>query len=146
MNNVNKSEAIAKAGGFTLMELLVVLVIVGLLAALVGPTLYKRINPAKSSIAQAQIENFSKALDAYFVDVGSFPTTQQGLDVLRVAPSAAVNWQGPYLKKEIPNDPWGKKYIYRSPGRSGGFEIISYGADGVEGGQGDSKDVTSWGG
>lgn len=146
MNWVNKNTMEKKSSsGFTLMELLIVLVIVGLLAALVGPTLYKRVNPAKSSIAQAQIENFGKALDTYFVDTGSFPSTQQGLSVLRQAPSGVATWQGPYLKKEIPLDPWGNTYVYRSPGRSGGFEILSYGADGLEGGEGDNKDITSWG-
>ncbi len=132
--------------GFTLMELLIVLVIVGLLAALVGPTLYKRVNPAKSSAAQAQIENFMKALDSFFVDNGSFPSSQQGLQSLRVAPQNNPNWQGPYLKKEIPFDPWGNAYIYRSPGRSGGYEVLSLGTDGMEGGEGDAKDVNSWGG
>lgn len=128
------------------MELLIVLVIIGLMAALVGPTLYKRINPAKTSIAQTQIENFMNALDGYFVDVGKYPSAQQGLSALRNQPAGMLKWNGPYLKKEIPLDPWGNSYIYRSPGRSGGFEIISYGADGAESGAGDGKDVTSWGG
>lgn len=130
--------------GFTLMELLIVLVIVGLLAALVGPTLYKRVNPAKAAIAQTQIGNFASALDAYFIDTGVFPSTQQGLAVLREKPADVSNWQGPYLKKDIPSDPWGKPYIYRSPGRSGGYEILSYGADGKEGGADEAGDVTSW--
>lgn len=127
------------------MELLIVLVIVGLLAALVGPTLYKRVNPAKSSVARAQIENFMKALDGYFIDNGEFPDTQQGLNALRTKPASASTWNGPYLKKDIPTDPWGSPYVYRSPGRSGGSEIVSYGSDKAEGGQGDGKDITSWG-
>lgn len=126
------------------MELLIVLVIVGLLAALVGPTLYKRINPAKSSVASAQIENFMSALDAYFVDNGNFPTEQEGLAALRKQPSNLLTWNGPYLKKEIPLDPWGVPYIYRVPGRNGGYEIVSYGADKAEGGTGDGADVVSW--
>ena len=130
--------------GFTLMELLIVLVIVGLLAALVGPTLYQRLKPAKQSVAKAQIENFMTALDSFFVDVGRYPTTQEGLSVLRKKPQSANNWNGPYLKKELPKDPWGKAYIYRTPGRNGAYEILSYGADGKEGGEEENRDVASW--
>ncbi len=126
------------------MELLIVLVIVGLLAALVGPTLYKRINPAKTSVAAAQMENFMSALDAYYVDNGVFPSTQEGLAALRNKPSNLDAWQGPYLKKDIPFDPWGQPYVYRTPGRNGGYEILSFGADKVEGGSGDGEDVVSW--
>ena len=129
-----------------MMELLVVLVIVGLLAALVGPTLYKRINPAKQSIAQTQIENFMSALDAFFIDTGDFPSQQQGLEALRTQPAGGSNWQGPYLKKAIPPDPWGNPYVYRSPGRNGGYEIVSLGKDGAEGGEGDDADIESWNG
>jgi|SRR5690554_180486 len=130
--------------GFTMMELLIVLVIIGLLAALVGPTLYKRISPAKASVASAQIENFMSALDSFFIDTGQFPTTQQGLQALRTAPAGISNWNGPYLKKDIPLDPWGNAYVYKSPGRNGGYEILSYGQDGAPGGVGDAKDITSW--
>lgn len=130
--------------GFTMMELLIVLVILGLLAALVGPTLFQRINPAKQSVARTQIENFMTALDSYFVDTGSFPTTQQGLAALRVKPEGTNKWGGPYLKKEIPSDPWGNPFQYSAPGRNGGYEIVSFGADGKEGGEGDAQDVNSW--
>ena len=130
--------------GFTLTELLVVLVIIGLLAALVGPVLYQRINPAKQSVAQAQISGFMTALDSYFVDTGQYPTTQQGLLVLRNKPDGIAKWKGPYLLKEIPLDPWGNPYQYRSPGRNGGYEIVSLGADGKEGGENEYSDVTSW--
>lgn len=130
--------------GFTMMELLIVLVIIGLLAALVGPTLYQRINPAKQSVALAQIENFMTALDAYFIDTGSFPKNEQGLEVLRQRPDNTDKWRGPYLKKEIPKDPWGNPFVYHSPGRSGAYEIISFGADGREGGDDENKDITSW--
>lgn len=130
--------------GFTMMELLIVLVIIGLLAALVGPALYQRVKPAKQSVARAQIENFMTALDSYFIDAGRFPTTQQGLKPLRVKPEAVSKWNGPYLKKEIPKDPWGNQYTYRAPGRSGAYEIVSYGADGREGGEGENQDINSW--
>ena len=130
--------------GFTMMELLIVLVILGLLAALVGPTLFQRINPAKQSVARTQIENFMTALDSYFVDTGAFPTTQEGLAALRAKPSNASKWNGPYLKKDIPNDPWGNPFQYRAPGRNGGYEISSFGADGKEGGEDENADVNSW--
>ncbi len=131
--------------GFTLMELLLVLVIMGLLAALVGPTLYQRIKPAKEAAARAQIENFATALDSYLLDVGRYPNSQEGLQALRTKPSSADKWNGPYLKKDVPADPWGNAYVYRSPGRNGAYEILSYGADGKEGGEGEHADITSWG-
>ncbi len=130
--------------GFTLMELLIVLVIIGLLAALVGPTVYQRIKPAKQSAARAQIENFMTGLDNFYIDVNRYPTAQEGLKALRLKPDGTDRWKGPYLKKEIPEDPWGNAYVYRSPGRNGGYEIISYGADGREGGEGDNQDINSW--
>jgi general secretion pathway protein G len=130
--------------GFTLMELLVVLVIIGLLAALVGPTFYQRLKPAKQAAARAQTENFMTALDNFYVDVGRYPTTREGLKALRVRSGEAGKWNGPYLKKEMPKDPWGNDYNYRAPGRNGGYEIISYGADGKEGGDGEDQDITSW--
>jgi general secretion pathway protein G len=133
-----------RQAGFTLMELLLVLVIVGLLAAVVGPTLYQRISPAKATAAQEQIENFGAALDNFVVDVGRYPTTQEGLKALRVKPDGIGKWNGPYMKKDIPNDPWGNAYVYRAPGRSGGYEIASFGADGREGGEGDNADINSW--
>ncbi len=132
-------------GGFTLMELLIVLVIIGLLAALVGPTLYQRIKPAKQSAARAQIENFSTALDGFYIDTGRYPTSQESLKALRDKPGSLEKWNGPYLKKEIPSDPWGNPYVYRAPGRSGGYEIVSHGADGREGGESEDQDINSWG-
>ena len=129
--------------GFTLIELLIVLVIVGLLAAFVGPSLYQQINPARATAARSQIDAFMTALDNYLIDVGSYPTTEQGLEALRTDPGVA-GWNGPYLRKEIPLDPWGTDYVYRAPGRSGGFEIVSYGADGLEGGSDEAADLESW--
>lgn len=133
-----------KSKGFSLIELLVVLVIIGLLAALVGPSLYQQIKPAKRSAARAQIDNFMTALDSYYLDTGDYPSEQQGLQALREQPDGVTGWQGPYLRKEIPKDPWGNAYVYRSPGRNGGYEIVSRGADGREGGEGDARDVRSW--
>lgn len=130
--------------GFTLTELLIVLVIIGLLAALVGPSLYQRINPAKQAIARSQIDGFMTALDSYYLDVNQFPSEQDGLNALRNAPSSSKSWKGPYLKKELPNDPWGNPYVYHSPGRNGGYEITSYGADGKMGGEGENADINSW--
>lgn len=135
---------LTRESGFTLVELLLVLVIIGLLAALVGPTIYQRVQPAKESTARAQIENFATALDGFFVDVGRYPTTQEGLAALRERPELADKWNGPYLRKELPRDPWGHTYVYRAPGKSGGYEILSYGADGREGGDGPDGDITSW--
>ena len=137
LKKIRKGEA-----GFTMMELLVVLVIIGLLAAFVGPILYERISPAKQTAARSQIEAFMTALDIYVVDVGTYPTSEQGLEALRRNPGGP-NWRGPYLRKEIPLDPWGNSYVYRAPGRSGGFEIVSYGADGLEGGSEEAADVQS---
>ena len=135
--------AAPRDAGFTLIELLIVLVIVGLLAAFVGPSLYQQINPARATAARSQIEGFMTALDNYLIDVGSYPTTEQGLEALRTDPGVS-GWRGPYLRKEVPLDPWGTEYVYRAPGRSGGFEIVSYGADGLEGGSDEAADLESW--
>ncbi len=130
--------------GFTLVEMLVVLAILALLVSLVGPVLFKHISPAKRSVARAQINIFMSALDSYYMDTGRYPATAEGLESLRIQPAGAQGWKGPYLKKNLPKDPWGGRYIYRSPGRSGGYEIVSYGSDGEEGGEGDARDVNSW--
>lgn len=144
MKTLGSSVTRKRLAGFTLMELLLVLVIVGLLAAVVGPTLYQRIAPAKQTAAREQIENFGTALDNFVTDVGHYPSTQEGLNALRVKPDGAEKWNGPYLKKEIPTDPWGNAFVYRAPGRSGGYEIVSFGADGREGGEGENADINSW--
>lgn len=130
--------------GFTLIELLIVLVILSLLAALAGPTLVERLKPAKRTVAQAQIEEFSSALENFYIDVSRYPTTDEGLQVLWEKTQNAKGWKGPYLKKNPPSDPWGNPYTYRSPGRYGGYEIVAYGADGKEGGEGENADVDSW--
>ena len=131
--------------GFTLLELLVVLVILGLLAAVAGPQVMKHVGGAKSSTAKLQIEEFGAALDMFKLEVGRYPNTQEGLQALSEAPSGATNWNGPYLKKKtVPKDPWGNDYHFESPGQHGAFDIFSYGADNREGGEGEDKDVVNW--
>ncbi len=130
--------------GFTLIEILVVMVIIGMLAALVGPKAISYLSGAKQKTAKAQITNFETALDAFRLDVGRYPTTEEGLKALREKPSGAEKWQGPYFNKEVPLDPWGKAYVYKAPGDNGEYDIISYGLDGVEGGEGENQDVVSW--
>ena len=130
--------------GFTLIELLVVIIIIGLLAALVGPKFFGKVGTAKLKATKAQIEMFGTALDTFRLDVGRYPTTEEGLKALREKPAAIERWEGPYLPKEIPSDPWGKPYVYKSPGDHGDYDIISYGLDGVEGGEGENQDVVSW--
>jgi len=130
--------------GFTLIELLIVMVILGLLAALVGPRMFGKVGSSKLKAAKAQISLLETALDTYRLDVGKYPTTDQGLEVLRTKPSDVEKWDGPYLPKDVPMDPWGKPYVYRSPGEHGDFDIISYGADGRQGGEGEDSDVVSW--
>jgi general secretion pathway protein G len=131
--------------GFTLLELLVVLVILGLLAAVAGPQVMKHVGGAKSSTAKLQIEEFGAALDMYKLEVGRYPNSQEGLQALSEAPAGASNWNGPYLKKKtVPKDPWGNDFRYASPGQHGAFDIYSYGADNREGGEGEDKDIVSW--
>jgi len=130
--------------GFTLIEILIVVIIIGLLAGLVGPKLFKQVGGAKQKTAKAQIALFGTALDAFRLDVGRYPTTEEGLKALREKPSGAETWQGPYLPKEIPVDPWGRAYVYKSPGEQGEYEIVSHGLDGAEGGEGENQDVVSW--
>jgi general secretion pathway protein G len=129
--------------GFTLVELLVVMVILGLLAALVGPRLFPKVEKGKQSAAKAQIELFGQALDQFRLDTGSYPTTDQGLNALMADPGVE-GWDGPYLKKAIPVDPWGKPYNYKSPGEHGDYDLSSYGKDGAPGGDNKYKDITSW--
>ena len=130
-------------GGFTLVELLVVMAIIALLAALVGPKLFPKLGKGKQSAAKAQIELIGQALDQLRLDVGRYPTTQEGLNALMVNPGVE-NWEGPYLKKALPPDPWGKPYQYACPGTHGEYDLFSYGRDGNPGGEGEDKDVTSW--
>jgi general secretion pathway protein G len=127
--------------GFTLLELLVVIVIIGLLAAYVGPKYFSQLGKSEVTIAKAQIEAFDKALDTFRLDIGRYPTSEEGLNALLVMPATATKWNGPYLKKEVPSDPWGHAYLYKSPGSKGDFEIISLGKDGQPGGAGEDADI-----
>ncbi len=130
--------------GFTLIEILIVVIIIGLLASLVGPKLFSKVSGARQKSAKAQIELFGTALDAFRLDTGRYPTTEEGLKALREKPSGTEQWQGPYLPKELPSDPWGKPYIYKCPGDHGEYDLISFGLDGVEGGEGENQDIVSW--
>lgn len=130
--------------GFTLIELLIVMIIIGLLASLVAPRMFKQVGASKQKTARAQIELLGTALDAYRLDVGKYPTTEQGLKALRVKPQDSPNWNGPYLPKDVPPDPWGRPYIYKSPGDHNPYDLSSYGADGKPGGEGEDKDINSW--
>jgi len=131
--------------GFTLIELLVVLMILGLLAGLVGPRVLSQLGGAKSDTAQLQIAEFSSGLDLFFLEVGRFPTAEEGLLALVVEPPGAANWNGPYLKKnDIPQDPWGQEYRYLYPVEHGDFDLFSLGRDKVDGGEKEDADVVSW--
>jgi general secretion pathway protein G len=132
--------------GVTLIEMLVVVTIIGLFVALVGPMLFKRADEARITAARAQIANFMTALGAYKLDTGNFPTTEQGLQALRVHPPDVLQWNGPYMPQEIPKDQWGHDFVYRYPGEHGNDEpdIMSLGADGQPGGEGNNADIVNW--
>ena len=136
--------ALRDQGGFTLIELLIVMVILGLLASLVGPRMFGKIGKSKQKAAKAQISLFETAFDTYRLDVGEYPTAEQGLASLRVKPSDVEEWDGPYLPKDVPLDPWGHPYMYKFPGEHGDYDIISYGADGSPEGEGKDEDIVSW--
>jgi general secretion pathway protein G len=130
--------------GFTLVEILVVITIIALIMALVGPRVLNYLTESKVKAARIQIESLSSALDLYFLDVGQYPSSAEGLNALVQRPGNGLAWNGPYLKgTTVPNDPWGKPYVYRVPGQSGIYDIISYGADSQEGGSGAAADITS---
>jgi general secretion pathway protein G len=132
------------ARGFTLIELLVVVVIIGLLAGLVAPRYFGQVGKSNTNIARAQIEQLGKALDTYRLDIGTYPTTEQGLQALIVKPDGVDRWQGPYLQKQVPGDPWGRAYRYKCPGDHADYDLSSYGSDGQPGGTGEAQDVNSW--
>jgi general secretion pathway protein G len=130
--------------GFTLIELLIVMVIISLLAALVAPRFFGQEKKAKQRGAKGQIALLESAVDTYRLDIGRYPTTAQGLEALRERPDGNDKWDGPYLRKELPVDPWGNPYVYESPSEHGEFAIVSYGADGTPGGEGIDMDIVSW--
>jgi general secretion pathway protein G len=134
----------SRSHGFTLLELLVVMVIIGLLTSFVGPKYFEQIGKSETKTAHAQIESLGKALDQYRVDIGQYPTTEQGLVALNVSPANTAKWAGPYLKKSIPNDPWNAPYLYKSPGEHGEYDLYSLGKDGQVGGAKENEDVLSW--
>lgn len=131
--------------GFTLLELLVVIVIIGLLAGYVAPRYFSQVGKAEVKVAQAQIDALSKGLDQYRLDTGHYPSMeQQGLQALVNRPGNEPKWNGPYLSKAVPLDPWGKAYMYRIPGQHGEIDLLSYGKDGQPGGEGEDKDISNW--
>jgi general secretion pathway protein G len=142
-NSVPDGRAFSRAGGFTLLELLVVLVILGLLASFVGPRYFDQLGRSNAKVARAQIDALEKALEHYRLDTGRYPTTEQGLAALTERPTDEGRWAGPYLKKQVPADPWGHPYAYRAGAGPQGFEIQSLGADGKPGGEGENADIRS---
>ena len=131
--------------GFTLVEILVVITIIGLIMALVGPRVLNYLAESKVKAARIQVESFSGALDLFYLDNGRYPTTSEGLVALAQRPGSVETWNGPYLRGgAVPNDPWGHPYVYRSPSEHGAYEIVSYGSDGQEGGTGTAADIASW--
>jgi general secretion pathway protein G len=149
MSKINKNNTASKktysVSGFTLIELLIVMVIIGLLAAFIVPKLIGRVGESKQTAAKAQIELTSTAIEIYKLDTGKYPSQGTGLQSLNTKPGDVKNWKGPYMKKDkVPKDPWGTEYIYKFPGTHGDYDLISYGADGSEGGSGENKDIVSW--
>lgn len=139
-----KIPPLGRMAAFTLLELLVVVAIIGLLAGYVGPKYFGQLGKAEVKSARAQIDAMEKSLDQYRLDVGRYPTTEQGLNALVTQPAGAAKWAGPYLKKGVPLDPWGKSYNYKSPGEHGEVDIFSHGRDGTPGGSGEDADITNW--
>jgi general secretion pathway protein G len=130
--------------GFTLVEILVVITIIGLIMALVGPRVLNYLTESKAKAAKIQIQSLASALDLYFLDIGQYPSSSEGLPALLQRPGSTAAWNGPYLKgNAVPSDPWGRPYLYRAPGRHGSFDIVSLGADGQEGGTGAGVDITN---
>ena len=144
INTTSKLKLNNKIQGFTLLELLVVMVIIGLLAGYVGPKYFEQIGKSETKTAKAQIDALGKALDQFRIDTGSYPTSEQGLDALNKNPGNNPKWAGPYLKKSVPNDPWDKPYLYKAPGEHGDYDLYSLGKDGQQGGTKEAEDVTNW--
>lgn len=130
--------------GFTLLELLVVMVIIGLLAGYVGPKYFSQVGKSEIKVAKAQIDALDKALGQYWLDTGHYPSMELGLAALVTRPASEAKWDGPYLKKDVPLDPWGFPYVFRLPGEHGEYDLLSYGKDGKPGGAGEAADITNW--
>jgi len=131
--------------GFTLVELLVVIMIIALLASMVAPNIFNKLDDAQRKTAYSQLSNLSTALDSFRLDFGRYPTTEEGLDILSVKKSTLKKWNGPYLTKKLKTDPWDNDYVYKIPGKDGNeYELLSYGADGKEGGEGKNADISVW--
>ncbi|MES9846068.1 MAG: type II secretion system major pseudopilin GspG [Candidatus Sedimenticola sp. PURPLELP] len=145
MRQVKERLPVSRGGGFTLIELLVVLVILGLLAGLVGPQVMRYLGGAKTDTAKLQIEELGAGLDLFHLEVGRYPSTEEGIEALVEEPAGVSNWNGPYLKKKrIPKDPWNNEYHYRFPGENGVYDLYTFGADNSEGGEKENQDVVSW--
>ena len=129
--------------GFTLLELLVVVTIIGLLVAFVAPRYFGQVGKSEVNTAKAQIDAFEKALDLYRLDTGRYPSTEMGLKALVERPPSEAKWNGPYLRKGVPGDPWGRPFVYRAPGAKGDFDLLSYGRDGAPGGAGEDGDISN---
>lgn len=138
------STSLSLSAGFTLLELLVVMVIIGLLAGYVGPKYFAQVGKSEVKTARAQIDALEKSLDQYRLDTGHYPTTEQGLAALNSRPANEPKWEGPYLKKGVPPDPWGNAYLYKQPGDHGEFDLLSYGKDGQPGGSNEAADIVNW--
>lgn len=132
-----------RRAGFTLLELIVVIIVLGLLVGLVAPQIFGRVGEAKDVAAKTQMSLLASALDNYKLDIGAYPLTAQGLGALRTAPAGLATWRGPYLRKEVPADPWGRAYVYRAPGdrNPNGFDLMTFGRDGKAGGTGEDADI-----
>lgn len=141
---ITRKKRKTQAKGFTLMEIIIVVIIMGLIAALVVPNLFKKTEKAKQQITKIQITMLEDAIKSFKLDTGRYPTSKEGLNALLEPPEGITNWDGPYLEKGLPKDPWGRHYLYVYPGKNYIFEITSLGADGKEGGEGEDKDVNNW--
>ena len=137
---------VSRAGraGFTLLELMVVMVIIGMLAAYVAPRYFAQVGKSETKLARAQIDALEKALDQYRADTGHYPSSEQGLAALMARPDNEPKWAGPYMKRDVPADPWGRPYLYRQPGEHGEVDLSTLGSDGRAGGSGDASDVQNW--
>ena len=139
-----KKQHLTTSGGFSLIEILVVIIILGIMATIVVPKVFKHVEKSKTTTAKIQIEKLGAALDSFRLDNGRYPTTNEGLKALRERPAGLKDWDGPYFAKPVPPDPWDRAYHYRCPGDHGDYDLYTYGRDGVEGGEKSDQDVVSW--